>query len=428
MRLSKPYSLALLVFLLLTGCREDEPSPTVTDTSGGSGKKGGGGEETPPAIDLRQATLKTIGVKVDSDFSENGAFEVQMLLEGYNEPSADIAPIALTETPPETNQKSPPEKAKDEVEAVSCEVTSGPIACTCGALSSTVPSPKPLDIALDIDSSGSNMHDHEDRTASDPTNLRLEAASGIVDSLLTADNRIAAFSFGSRYCVAASESTCTDFYRALPQVGTVTYKFADYTATSGRDTLKENVKQAVWQANNGTPIFDSCIEVIAFTTSSVTRDSAKMMILFSDGEPINNIYTESDCCRNAEMKGVKLLTVGYGQASIHDGRTEPEAVRVLQNLASCGGGSYLAIEDIATIGEKTKEMSRGISEGHLDSPCSLSAESLTQLDPATPVSGKVKVKFKKIDTPKEASFSFLPSGRKMAPTLQMRPRRTTDLK
>jgi hypothetical protein len=365
---------------------------------------------------MTNATLKTVGVKLDPNFPENGRFEVQMLVE---EPSLEQKEGFLLET-------------KNSVESLSCETGTTGVSCDCIEVKVTPAATSALDIAIDIDSSGSNVSagivGSDNLAPSDPLNQRLAAASSVIDVLLNDQNRIALFDFGTRYCVSPVAQSCPEsnpdspFYRTLPMIGPSTYRFADYTDPSGKETLKTLAKKAIWQRNNGTPLYDSLIEVMN-DMSDLGRESAKMIILFSDGEPLMNMATEADVCQKAQSMAVKIQAIGYGMASIHHEMRENGAITVLQNLATCSGGGYFAIEDVGVISEKTAEMGKGIVLGTLDQVCEIPTGKIDNLANANlKVEGKVKLKFQGADW-KEAPFSLLPPRKR--PFLGLKLRKST---
>lgn len=319
---------------------------------------GAGGSTVAPAA----ATINNVGVQLSPDFGTTGNFKVQLR----------VTPAQGTADANFLNQFN------DSINYMNCAISQPtPLCCSCDERTVTAGSGgSALDVAIDIDSSGSNDPGAV-ADPSDPDDLRLVAAQQVVDALLTGSNRVAAFNFGTRYCVVGAGCTDQDdpggFYRGLQMLGSVTYRFSNgYVDATQKDVVKANLAKAGWASNNGTPIYTSLYDIIDNMDTSLGRTSTRVIVVFSDGEPMNDGRDQSDVCDAAVAKAVKILAVGYGPGNIKNENKSVRAVEVLQALASCSGGVYMAIEDIGEIGAKAQSLAQALTEGHLDLSCHLS--------------------------------------------------------
>lgn len=356
------------------------------------------------------ATVNNVGVQLHSDFSETGGYTIQLQV---NPGEGSVTDTFL-------------DQFKAAIDSVDCSVANPTsLCCLCDHTEVVKGSSGALDVAIDIDSSGSNAEDYDEDgkhyVASDPGNLRLTAAQQVVESLLTGDNHVAAFNFGTRYC--SLPKTCDNtndpgaYYRGMQMLENgVTNRFSSgYLDASRKEELKSNLAKASWWSNGGTPLYDSLLEVMDNMSTAITRTSVKMIVVFSDGKPDGNFYaSESSVCEKAQSMGVKIFAIGYGDASINSAAKDPQAVTVLQNLATCSNGSYMAIENINEIASRAGSLGASLTQGHINLDCKLSdpAQKLTSEDI---LQGTVSLHLKDVTDAKNVSFSFIPSA--MAPRL-----------
>jgi len=350
-------------------------------------------------IDVADTTFRNIGgVLLDDNFSSNGRF---------------VIPITVN-----TTNASPPldyaDRAREAIALVTC-TTDNPnnLCCSCDGGSTVGTLDDNLDVAIDIDSSGSNVD-------TDPDNLRLVAAQQIVETLLNGNNRVAAFNFGpDSYCAGppCPEGAIGDFFRNLTQLSGaihggegVTYRFSDgYVGVSEKETIQNNISLISRRSSGGTPLFESLLEIMDDMSVSITRNSTKMIVLFSDGVP--GTRDQEAVCSLASEMDVRIITIGYGEASTEDPTVDEEAVQVLQNLAECSGGTYLAIQNVNLIAEEVEVFFDGsFLQDRLDVVCTLTdpQNRLATLEEPDTVEGNLFFSFSGIEDAKILFFNFTP--------------------
>ena len=176
---------------------------------------GPGGTPPPVSPPPGGEQISNVGVQLGQDFTTTGNFTVQLRVEPQvAPPPADFL-----------NQFN------NSISHVNCTVGAPtPLCCSCDGRTVIAGSGgEALDVAIDIDSSGSNDPDAVP-DPSDPNDDRLTAAQQVVEALLTGNNHVATFVFGTNYCPGARP--CTDetdpgaFLRGLQKLGSVTYRFS----------------------------------------------------------------------------------------------------------------------------------------------------------------------------------------------------------
>lgn len=371
--------------------------------------------QTAPAA-ATAPTINNVGVQLGQDFATTGNFKVQLRVSpGQGTADANF----LTQF-------------NDSISHVNCTVGQPtPLCCLCDERTVIAGSGgSALDVAIDIDSSGSNNTAflNPGEIGTDDGNLRLGAAQQVVDAILSnGDNRLASFVFGVEYC--RGDHFCPagdlegDFYRNLPPVGVYSYQLSNgYVDASQKEAVKANIARAVVKNPIGTPLYSSLIDILENMSTTVQRTSSKIIVLLSDGRPYPE-YQETQgkkdrVCELSGQMGVKIMTIGYGPASLKNERKDAEAVNVLQALASCSGGVYMAIEDINEIGAKAQSLAQSITEGHLDLSCHLSdpTQILTAEDMAgSVVDGTATLHLNNGSVGGPVAFSFIPPADSMVP-------------
>ena len=176
--------------------------------------------------------------------------------------------------------------------------------------------------------------------------------------------------------------------------------------------MKSNLLRGVWWSNDGTPLYTSLLDIMDDMNTAIQRTSTKVIVVFSDGEPSD--YGEDDVCERATALGVKIVSIGYGPSSIKSATKSNAAVGVLQRLATCSGGSYLAIEDISEIGTKASELAQALTEGHLDLSCNLSDPTQILAEESV-VEGTATLVLRNGSAGGPVAFSFIPPADSMVP-------------
>lgn len=424
MGMGKNLAAVTVACFVVTGCAFSKSDPLGGESEevvagGGGSTTGTGGTGGTTTFTVAGTQLKEIGVKLDGDFVGNGQFRIELLAQ---DPSLDGLADFLS-------------RLKGALESIECAITSHEgLACTCADSSVTAGASGAIDFAINIDSSGSTVLPTatDGIPPSDPENKRLAACQAAVDVLATGENQVGVFDFGTRYCVSSvapdiqcappgpCQGTATgyacgpgepeaEYYGALRTLvaGGVTYRFANYTGAAEKEALKNSCAKATWASNNGTPLRTSLWEIMNDTTSA-RPDALKSIVLLSDGMPTSDYRSETEVCNKCGTMGIPVFAVGFGQASLKDPLMDPEAVEVLQRLATCCDGTYTAIQDVAGIAQKVGDLSQARIRGHLDTSCQIPGEDLRRLvDPYQTVSGKIRLKFKDLAELKEVLFDFV---------------------
>ena len=277
----------------------DDDSSTATNGSGGmtsngvGGDMGAGGQGGEVDAIVEIASVALIGVTPAEDFAQSGLVTFTLLPKDANgEPVIDArlaveapAPAGLTTSVEELTTRAP-----EEGEAVST--------------------------FINLDSSGS-------MASNDPNELRKDAASQFVNALDPSD-LVAVGDFG----VGASGPF------------TQTRLLTDFT--TDRMMIDDAIAEVT--ALGGTPMYASLLEVIDHYEMSGPQNVSRSILLLGDGKP-GGTGTLEDVCTSAQAAQIPLNTIGLGPAADGIPTADPDAVKVLRDLADCSGGARSSSTD-----------------------------------------------------------------------------------
>lgn len=197
---------------------------------------------------------------------------------------------------------------------------------------------KPLAAALSIDNSGS-------MSTSDPQLLRTAAAKVFWDAVLeTRESNVVAL---------------TDF----GQGSTAGFGSTRLLAGWGRDTTLLEERVATMRASGGTPLYESVTELLQWIDTTRTSASAeRVLLVMTDGQP-NSDFLRDDTADLANALGIRIHTVGLGDASDLGPRPNSAAVVRVRELAFETGGVYSAATNATALAEIFQTMARVTSAG-----------------------------------------------------------------
>jgi hypothetical protein len=247
------------------------------------------------------------------------------------------------------------------------------------AVSATVctapnPSSKAVAIGMIIDDSGS-------MSESDPNLMRKAATISFLNTLGT-DDKVLLTDYGatgdhlrdllctSLLAVGADDSGCSPPKAAFSADKSALVKAAEKIEAAG-----------------GTPLFESCVEMIPLIDS--VKEGRRGMILLSDGEP--NSDDQRDACHAAAKAAqIPVFTVGLGPAAEGDINADPAAVKVLRELATDTGGSYASANDPAQLDSLFRSVGTALARGSCKTSATV-ADAATKIQPGMKVSGEVSI-------------------------------------
>lgn len=141
------------------------------------------------------------------------------------------------------------------------------------------------------------------------------------------------------------------------------------------------------QSSGGTPLFESCVEMMPLVDS--VKDGRRGVLLLSDGEP--NSDDKRDACHSAAKAAqIPVFTVGLGPAAEGDPNVDPEAVKVLRELANDTGGSYASASDPAQLDNLFRNMGTALARGSCKTTAKI-ADAATKIQPGMKVTGEVSI-------------------------------------
>jgi len=268
----------------------------VGGDDGTGGSDGQGGMDEMPLPDV--ASVSLIGVTPAEDFAQSGLVTFTLLpKDAMGEAIVDDrlavaapAPAGLGTTIEEKTIRAP-----EEGETVST--------------------------FINLDSSGS-------MSSNDPNELRKDAASQFVNALAL-DDLVAVGDFGTSPTAPFTQTRLlTDF-------------------TTDRLMIDDAIAQVT--AAGGTPMYASLLEVIDYYETSGPMNVSRSILLLGDGKP-GGTGTLDDVCLSAQAAQIPLNTIGLGPAADGSPSADPDAVKVLRDLADCSGGAYTGVVDAQDLG------------------------------------------------------------------------------
>lgn len=136
----------------------------------------------------------------------------------------------------------------------------------------------------------------------------------------------------------------------------------------------------------GTPLFESCVAMVPFVDNQ--HDGKRGMLLLSDGEP--NSDDQRDACHNAAKAAmIPVYTVGLGPAAEGSEDADPEAVKVLRELATDTGGSYASANDPTQLDSLFKNMGTALAKGSCQTKATIG--NAAKIVPGTKITGEITV-------------------------------------
>ena len=288
------------------GTMADGGGATVVD---GGGENVGGGEEAPVA---EVAEVSLIGITPADDFAESGLVTFTLLpKDAAGEPVIDDRLV------------------------VDAPVTLGGLTADVQEVTTREPEEgKAVSAFINLDSSGSMIQ-------SDPNELRKDAAKQFVDALAP-DDLVAVGDFG----MGATDPF--DHTRLL----------TDFT--TDRTAIDAAVDEVM--AAGGTPMYGSLLEVLDFYGTAGPTDVSRSIVLLGDGQPTGT-GTLEDVCASAQAAQIPLNTIGLGPAADASPSADPDAVKVLRDLADCSGGAYTGVVEASDLGEAFDGFGQATSSG-----------------------------------------------------------------
>jgi Mg-chelatase subunit ChlD len=230
---------------------------------------------------------------------------------------------------------------------------------------------KAINVGVILDDSGS-------MSGSDPNKLRKAATVSFLNTL-GADDKVLLTDYGTTgsdlrdlLCMSAggTESSCSP-----PKAIFSADKAALVKATEAIED------------GGGTPLFESCVQMMPLVDS--VKDGRRGVLLLSDGKP--NSDSQRDACHSAAKAAqIPVFTVGLGPAAEGDKRVDPDAVKVLRELANDTGGSYASANDPAQLDSLFRNMGTALARGSCRTTAKI-ADAATKILPGTKVTGEVSI-------------------------------------
>jgi Mg-chelatase subunit ChlD len=279
---------------------------------------------TRPFSDTTIRTLTVSGVSVSpTTFRANGGFDLGMVaIATSGAPILDDA-VAVTV----------------QLDSVAGRVPTG-FAITRDATRVKGGTNKDTQAAILLDDSGS-------MSSSDPQKLRAQAAQLFWEALLPVrpGNQAALLDFG------AGATTGTFSNTRLLQ-----------TWTNNGATLQAKLSSIV--AANGTPLYESLLETVAWMNTTTTTAQNRVILLMTDGEPTSSAR-RVDAINAAKAAGITVHTVGLGDASDLDPSPSSAAVAAVREVAEQTGGVYSAATTANALSSIFQVLAAASSQGQL---------------------------------------------------------------
>jgi Mg-chelatase subunit ChlD len=246
---------------------------------------------------------------------------------------------------------------------------------------------KSIAVGVVIDDSGSMASNDEKMQRKDAT-IGFLKTLGPEDKVLLTDYGLTGQSLRDLLCISSGKPTsdCSP-----PK--------ANFSAD--KDALVKATEKIT--DGGGTPLYEACVQMIPLIDS--IKDQRRGMLLLSDGEP--NTQTQRDACHAAAKAAqIPVYTVGLGPAAEGDKNAEPDAVKVLRELASDTGGSYASANDPSQLDRLFQNMGTALAKGSCRTSAKVSGAST--ITPGTKVTGEVTVGTKGA----KAAFEFVAPEKK----------------
>lgn len=230
-----------------------------------------------------------------------------------------------------------------------------------------------LAVGVIIDDSGS-------MASSDPKLERKDAAVAFIDTVgpgdevLLTDYGYSGSDLRDLVCAAA----------AVPGVACTPPTAAGFTA----DKTVLEAATAKLGASGGTPLYESCVQMIPLVASRTGKRQA--ILLLSDGAPSSSSM-KSACIGDAVAAGIPIFTIGLGPAAETPtgGSSQASAVQVLRELASATGGAYASADEPDQLMALFANVGTALSQGKCGTNAVLNE--YAALVPGTTVTGTVTV-------------------------------------
>jgi Mg-chelatase subunit ChlD len=259
------------------------------------------------------SSVQSLSVVPDKDFAKNGVTVASIIpLDSSGAPIIDSA-IGIKGTFTSTKNKS--------------------VDLTVGDITEKKPTSTTLPWAyvIDIDSSGS-------MSSSDPNDLRIDASKNFVDLILgyNAKNQLNISTFG---------------YSSVTKNFTATYILQDFSSDSA--LLKKAIDKV--QAENGTPLWDSAVEMLGYLdTQKASNSYNRGMVILSDGDDNESSSTAKAAIAAAQAKHIPVSTVALKYDSDN-----------LKQMASSTSGIYIMANTASDLTSAFQNISIGTTKGYL---------------------------------------------------------------
>ncbi len=247
------------------------------------------------------------------------------------------------------------------------------LATSVSSTECTAPDPtkKFINVGVILDDSGS-------MGSNDPKELRKSATVSFLNTL-GADDKVLLTDYGHTgdhlrdlLCISGGtdEAACSP-----PKASFSTDKAALIRAAS---EIKDG---------GGTPLFESCVEMMPLVDS--VKDGRRGVLLLSDGLP--NSDSKRDACHAAAKAAqIPVFTVGLGPAAEGNKYADPDAVKVLRELATETGGSYASANDAAQLDTLFRNMGTALARGSCRTTAQI-VDAAKSIQPGSKVMGEVTV-------------------------------------
>jgi Mg-chelatase subunit ChlD len=219
----------------------------------------------------------------------------------------------------------------------------------------------------------------------DPDILRADAAQIFWEEVLreNSKNRVALLDFGQMSSEGFSETRLLQGWT--------------------RDQAELEAQLPNIEAWGGTPLYTSLNETALWVDSTVAKSPNRVMLLLSDGQPGDYPLEErrDEAIATAKKVGLRVHTVGLGEASDLDEYANTNAIEAVREIAEQTGGVYSAATDADAMRSIFQALAQVSSQGQL-----LTTFKIAPVPPSgTRVSGTVTVTIGgKAET---ASWSFV---------------------
>ena len=262
-------------------------------------------------------------------------------------------------------------------------LTPEPIDIDVSSTECTVPdvNKKSVGIGVIIDDSGS-------MALNDPNRKRKDATVSFLGTLGPAD-KVLLTDYGN------SDDNLRDLLCVL---NTPTGACSPPTAAFSADKAALIKATEAISEGGGTPLYESCTQMTSLVNT--INDQRRGMLLLSDGEP-NSDTAKGTCLSGAKAASIPVYTVGLGPAAEGSESAQPEAVKVLRELATETGGSYASANDPTQLDQLFKNVGGALAKGS----CRTTAKvrDFSKIVPGSKIQGEVTIG----DKGAKATFEFV---------------------